>query len=90
MGYLQGLKGVSGDRKIDCLFIQKGSDIEVILNNNMAATCAFRNGALNIWYDDESRINVEALRHYATLDHQILDDIEDAIKWVDWWLPEIK
>lgn len=88
MGKLVGLEGVSRD--IDALFIYKGSDIEVILNNDYAATDAQQNGAINIYKDDEGKIRCEAMAHFRSLEHKIFDTIEEAIVWTDEWLVKIK
>lgn len=52
---LNNLPGTTG-ADITCLFIEKSTDIKVVLNNGFAATSADDNGALNVWKDDEGII----------------------------------
>lgn len=82
MAKLTGLEGTNG-RDIDCLFIEKGSDIKVILNNCYAATTAGNNGALNIYKDDEDNIRCEAMRFCNTLEKKVFKSFQPAINWVD-------
>lgn len=89
MGYLSGLKGTNG-KDIKCIFIDKGIDIEVILNDGFAATTADDNGAINVYKDDNGNIRCEIMRYMITLQEKTFENIEDAIKWVDEWLPKIK
>lgn len=88
MGQLVGLPDTS--RNIDALFIDKGSDIVVILNNEYAATSAGEYGALNIWKDDNDCIRGEVYRNFNSLDAQKFDSFPQAIKWANKWLKKIK
>jgi hypothetical protein len=89
MGQLTNLEGLT-KKSIDALFIQKGSDIEVILMNDYAATAANYNGAINIWKDDEGNIRCESMRYFTRLETKIYKKISPAIKWTDKWLIKIK
>lgn len=88
MGQLQGLKGTDG-RKIDCMFIESGKEIEVILQNNKAATAADNNGAINVYKDDEDNIRCEVMRYCKTLEEKTFKTFAPAIKWVDKWILKI-
>jgi len=88
MATLERLKGTDG-RQINCLFIQIGSEIEVILRNSLAATSAGDNGALNVWKDDDGFIRCESMRYCRSIEEKIFKTIQPAIKWVDKWLPQI-
>lgn len=89
MGALLNLEGTSR-KSIDCMFINKGSDIEVVLNNGYAATSANTSGAINIWKDDEGNIRCEAMANFRKLDKKIFKSFYPAIKWADKWLLKIK
>jgi hypothetical protein len=89
MGKLIGLEGLSA-KEVDCLFIEKAADIEVILRNGLAATTARDNGALNIYKDENDKIRCESMKHFRSLDKQIFDDISDAKKWATKWIRKIK
>lgn len=88
MGQLSGLKGTNG-QNIECIFIEKASHIKSIIKKGLAATAAGSNGAINIYKDDAGNIRCEAMRYCATIDEKLFANIDDAIVWVDEWLPKI-
>lgn len=90
MGYLQGLKGLPEGTKIDCVFIKKAKEIEVILNNNLAATTAGSNGAINIYKDGNGNIRCEAQRYCSLVEEKTFEVLPDAVKWVGMWLKKIQ
>lgn len=89
MGTLTGLKGTNG-QAIECVFIEKGTDIEGVLGDGLAATSAGGNGALNIYKDDEGNIRCEAMRYCQTMEEKIFGHAKPVIKWADKWLLKIQ
>ena len=86
---LKDLFGVKA-KSVDAVFFKRAAKIETILSNNMAATAADYNGALNIWKDDEGKIRCEAFAHYKAVDNNMYSSIPPAIKWAKKWLKKIK
>lgn len=88
MGYLSGLKGTDG-KNIDCIFIDKGADIESVLGDGLAATTAGDNGAMNVYKDNDGNIRCEIMRYMRTIEEKVFTTTEQAVEWVDEWLPKI-
>lgn len=89
MGILKGLAGISLD-ETPCLFIEKASEIEVVLRNGYAATSANNNGALNVWKDDEGKCRCESMRYMVKIESKIYSNISGAMRWTEKWLEKIK
>lgn len=85
---LTGLAGTNGN-DIECKFINKGKQIEAILNDGIAATSAGDNGAINIWKDDEGFIRCESMRFMISLEKAAFEKMPDAVKWANKWLKKI-
>lgn len=89
MPALIDLEGTSR-KSIESLFITKGSDIEVILANEYAATTAGHNGAINVWKDDDGNIRCEVLKHFASIEKKTYSSLSLATIWVNKWIKKIK
>lgn len=89
MGTLKGLEGVSVD-ELECVFIQKPSDIRKILASGKAATTAGPNGAINVWKDDSGKIRCDAMRWLVSVDKKEYISMLFAEKWVSKWMREIQ
>ena len=89
MGKLVGLEGTTETER-DCLFIEKASEIEVVLRNGYAASSADDNGAINIWVDDEGKYRCVSMRWCVTQESRIYKKISSAINWAEKWLALIK
>lgn len=88
MAVLIGLDGISENERV-VGFIDHHSDIQVLINNKMAATASGSNGAINIWEDDNGKIRCEAMVFMHVKSSEIFDNIFMAQVWFDNWMERI-
>lgn len=83
---LTDLKGSLVNPK-PALFIFKPIDVECIINNGYAATCAGSNGAINVWEDEEDGgYRAESMNNLVLSDEIYVDELEKIQPWLEKWM----